>query len=1732
MKKFLFVLIAVILICIIIPVRASAENPVVSGNNSYSDNGDGTCTLLLCTYNSPFGFEYDLVIPSTLGNLTVTHIATSAFNNLDKAAKITLPTTVHTIDSGAFYNNFSLQTIDLSSFLEYIPPHMISNCGRLLTPYIPAQTNYIGYRGLGSEDITLPSSTGQWAQGSGGSIVNGGDTVSADFTYVLLDYHDIDNGDGTRTITDYTGPREFIRIPRTLYNQPVTHIGNHAFSDKGLTDVFLVEEHYPHNGCQVTNIGDYAFADNSLNSIVIPEQTTYIGYKAFSGNNFTMFPLPGGTQGNHWLELDENGPTGKIYVGGENVSVSFGYIESTNPYRIFGIPEIDTASVIVNNPYSIDLSTIFEDEQTAQLIYEVSIDGAAFVDAAESFTYTPDTVKDYNLTFRAFDGDGYSDNQHTVILTSLAFPNAPTLKYGVPTHVTQSVKVNHDYEIDLSKIFEGASQYPISYELNLNNAGYAHISENFLFTPTTVGDYTLIFRAYNSAYSVETYEVDLTAMQTYTVTYDPNGAVNGSTAEDSKAYIKGESATVKTNWLNLNNVDDAFSGWNTCADGSGIHFDASGTDTFTVLGNTTLYAEWTELIITEAGTYDVSNFPLLSSGNILRVATTEPVTLTGTAPGSDTDNGIFVKCEPNTNLTLKDFSTHSTRGAVSFEGMNNKLYLDGVNYLEARSGCAGISVNAGSELIIKNAPNKSGSLTVKGLNNAAGIGGDENMDGGTIRIESGEITTNGTEGAGVGGGKSGNSGNITIIGGTITARSSSGAGIGGGRYGDGENMTIAGGIIDASSGDNGAGIGGGEQGSGGNINILNGEITAYGSYDASGIGAGGSGAAGNITISGGTIEARGGDDGNGIGSRTSGDVLISGGNITATGLNNGAGIGCGGGDNSNVTISGGYVNAIGNKYGAGIGGASYESGGNITITGGEVVAESASTGAGIGGGLRGSSGTIKITNGTIHAKGGVNGGAGIGGGNHSSSESITISGGVTVAQARCEWRTAGIGAGYDGSSGSITIKDGAIVFAQGSSSGGPTNAFAIGSSSASGDLSNNVTLRGDSTLVFIRFENNDDYMNLNDGIQRYSDYSDIAEELIRLGLILESPWNSAEKVYKAPSVETAVFYFNPNTTDTVTDMPVNQVVKVGAKAIPPDPPSREGYVFDCWSIDPAGFTPWLFDTNTVPGDIIVFAIWKKEISVNVNAGENGTVSPNGEYTLLQGDDLVITALPNAGCSVDAVTVSDQNATIADNGDGTYKVSNITSDCDIDVTFNPAPIIDDTVYYSVRVKADSNGTVSPDSPQSVPEGGLVTFTAKPNSGYMVDSVTSDGPYASFLKNGNDYSVSNITSPCTIFVTYTPSQHLVEVTSGANGTVLPSGTQEVPDGDSLTIYPLPDTYFAVDEVTFTDAGATITDDGDGSYTISNIYSAGTVNVTFTRPDFDVDIVAGANGSVSPASPQTIACGENLTITPTPDTGYVVDEVTTTSGNTVLCQPGGTYEVQNITEPCTINVTFKLDTYAVSYSRNGGNGSICDQSCTYNETIILSDGAEFSKPCAVLKEWDIGYLGGLYQVSGNETAKAVWSSDADEDGISDDDEIAAGTDPNDPEDKPQQETIKVTVLNSDGSFAENYTVVLNSAPQFNTTSTDGNSVFAGVSLSPHTLSLRDGMNEIGRYTLNFTKGSSNSSSITGGGTGINTTNASNFMSLDFVIKLNAAKTAGTITEVNILERSYTDNPDTGEN
>ena len=168
-------------------------------------------------------------------------------------------------------------------------------------------------------------------------------------------------------------------------------------------------------------------------------------------------------------------------------------------------------------------------------------------------------------------------------------------------------------------------------------------------------------------------------------------------------------------------------------------------------------------------------------------------------------------------------------------------------------------------------------------------------------------------------------------------------------------------------------------------------------------------------------------------------------------------------------------------------------------------------------------------------------------------------------------------------------------------------------------------------------------------------------------------------------------------------------------------------------------------------------------------------------------------------------------------------------------------------------------------------------------------------------------------------------------GDNGIIEP-GSANVAQGAEQVFTITPDSGYIVDEITLTPDTA-----GSGEL-VGNTYTftAGEgfificqIMVTFkegTLVEHTITASAGNKGSISPSGSVTAVEGETPQFTITPDSGYVIDDVTVDDASVLGDMAGNTYTFPSVTADHTIHATFKavLATYTIT-GESGANGSI---------------------------------------------------------------------------------------------------------------------------------------------------------------------------------------------------------------
>jgi hypothetical protein len=185
-------------------------------------------------------------------------------------------------------------------------------------------------------------------------------------------------------------------------------------------------------------------------------------------------------------------------------------------------------------------------------------------------------------------------------------------------------------------------------------------------------------------------------------------------------------------------------------------------------------------------------------------------------------------------------------------------------------------------------------------------------------------------------------------------------------------------------------------------------------------------------------------------------------------------------------------------------------------------------------------------------------------------------------------------------------------------------------------------------------------------------------------------------------------------------------------------------------------------------------------TVTPSAGANGSVSPNSDQTVNQGDTTSFTLTPDTGYGID--TVEGCNGSLNGN---VYTTGAITNDCAVTASFITA--------YPVIPKARRHGSISPATTQQIAEGHTASFTVTPDAGYSIRTVHG----CSGTLSGNTYTTAPITGKCKVIALFKKNP-TVTVKAWRHGSITPSGKQTVDIGIVLSFTVTPDTGYRIGRV----------------------------------------------------------------------------------------------------------------------------------------------------------------------------------------------------------------------------------------------------------------------------------------------------------------------------------------------
>ncbi len=236
---------------------------------------------------------------------------------------------------------------------------------------------------------------------------------------------------------------------------------------------------------------------------------------------------------------------------------------------------------------------------------------------------------------------------------------------------------------------------------------------------------------------------------------------------------------------------------------------------------------------------------------------------------------------------------------------------------------------------------------------------------------------------------------------------------------------------------------------------------------------------------------------------------------------------------------------------------------------------------------------------------------------------------------------------------------------------------------------------------------------------------------------------------------------------------------------------------------------------------------------------------------------------------------------------------VNSKITVSALFNPKT-------YSVNLKNIGNGTVTTTAGSQISAGDEVTVTAQPDEGYKIDKMVINGKdVTESVSEDNTYVTSETWEGLNVDVTFIKQRFVINTETEGGGNIVCYNEAEY--GDELYISFIPEKGFALDKVYI---DGTLTEVYDNAHRLFDIRENHEIKAVFTEKICEVNVIAVGRGSASEST--KVNYGDDYSLIVTPDTGYQVDEIKV--NGMPMTVKSNTYEIKDITDDCTIIVTFE--------------------------------------------------------------------------------------------------------------------------------------------------------------------------------------------------------------------------------
>lgn len=268
-------------------------------------------------------------------------------------------------------------------------------------------------------------------------------------------------------------------------------------------------------------------------------------------------------------------------------------------------------------------------------------------------------------------------------------------------------------------------------------------------------------------------------------------------------------------------------------------------------------------------------------------------------------------------------------------------------------------------------------------------------------------------------------------------------------------------------------------------------------------------------------------------------------------------------------------------------------------------------------------------------------------------------------------------------------------------------------------------------------------------------------------------------------------------------------------------------------------------------------------TITASAGSGGSISPQGSVVVESGTNRTFTITPDSGQRIIDVLVDGSSRGAI----STYTFNDVTADHTISASFGSAS-------FTISATAGTHGSISPNGDISVTAGSNRIFNMTPDSGYRIARVQVDGNAQGTLST---YTFHDIANDHTIHVDFTLDTLNISASSGAHGSISPSGNVAVPRGDDQTFSITPDSGYRATSVVVDgeDVGAVT------QYSFTDVQTTHAIYASFAAVNQAPTANAGPDQSTSAGSRVTLDGSRSSD----PDDGIATYQWSQTGGPEVI-------------------------------------------------------------------------------------------------------------------------------------------------------------------------------------------------------------------------------------------------------